>query len=167
VTLELLAAEGLAPNLVLVGDGPERARLEERAASGPLAGRVRITGWLSEAEVRGELRRARVVVQPSFAEGLPVALMEALALERPVVATWVAGVPELVSDGACGWLVPPGSARALATALGAALRAPLDTLRRMGRAGAQRVTELHRLDSQAARLAELIQQASAPRPGGP
>ena len=78
---------------------------------------MRITGWLSGADVRREIEAARGLVLPSFAEGLPVVLMEALALGRPVVSTYVAGIPELVQDGVNGWLVPAGDVERLAEAI--------------------------------------------------
>src|SRR5262249_54058823 len=79
-----LAAEGVAFEMVLAGDGPMRKEIEQRIGELNLSGRVRITGWLSNDAVRQELLAARVLVLPSFAEGLPVVLMEALALGRPV-----------------------------------------------------------------------------------
>jgi glycosyltransferase involved in cell wall biosynthesis len=98
---------------------------------------------------------------PSFAEGLPVTIMESLAVGRPVVATAIAGVPELVSDGRQGWLVPPGSVDALAEAMRAALAAPVADLERMGLAGAALVAERHDGRRQAAQLAELFSASAA------
>ena len=109
----------------------------------------------SEA-VRDELLASRALVLPSFAEGLPVVLMEALALGRPVISTYVAGIPELVDAGVSGWLVPAGSVPALADAMREALTAPLATLERMGRAGAALVAERHDAKKEAAKLADLI-----------
>src|SRR5439155_25631775 len=115
--LAVLAGESVACDLILAGDGPLRPVIEAEARQLGLAGRVRITGWLDGAAVRREIEAARGLVLPSFAEGLPVVLMEALALGRPVVTTYVAGIPELVRDGAHGWLVPAGSVDDLAAAL--------------------------------------------------
>src|SRR5439155_26884638 len=116
--LAVLAAEGITCELVLAGDGPLRPAIEAETARLRLAGCVRITGWLDGAAVRREIESARGLVLPSFAEGLPVVLMEALALGRPVVSTFVAGIPELVRDGVHGWLVPAGDVDALAGAVG-------------------------------------------------
>ncbi len=69
---------------------------------------VRITGWIDGARVRAEILAARALVLPSFAEGLPVVIMEAMALRRPVLSTFVAGIAELVRPGLDGWLVPAG-----------------------------------------------------------
>ena len=86
--------------------------------------------------------RARAFVLPSFAEGLPVVLMEALAMSRPVIATAIAGIPELV-DAECGWLIPPGSENALVDAISAALAASPRELAAKGAAGRERVRALH------------------------
>lgn len=85
--VDQLAAEGLKFRLVLVGDGPMRQQLEQRIAHLGLQDYVEITGWLSNAQVRQHIIDARAMVLPSFAEGLPVAIMEALALGRPVIST--------------------------------------------------------------------------------
>jgi glycosyltransferase involved in cell wall biosynthesis len=159
--LARLAAEDVDFELTLAGDGPLRPALEAQIRRAGLENRVRITGWLSNAEVRREVAAARAFVLPSFAEGLPVVLMEALALGRPVVTTCVAGIPELVRDGVEGWLVPAGSVEALAEAVLAALSAPAERLERMGRAGAVRVAERHDASREAAKLAALFRGAPA------
>ncbi len=164
------AAAALAPahpglRLTIVGDGPDRAWLEARAAALGIGAQVVFTGYRSQAEVADALTEADVFVLPSFAEGVPVVLMEAMAARVPVVATRVAGVAELVEDGVSGHLVPPGDAEALAGALGrimgdAALR------RAMGAAGRARVVEAFDARREASRLAGLLaaHHASAPRP---
>lgn len=151
-----LAAAGTPFELVLAGDGPMRPQLEAAVAARGLGDRVRITGWLSNAAVRAELAAARAMVLPSFAEGLPVVIMEALALGRPVVTTYVAGIPELVRDGESGWLVPAGDPDALAAALTRALAADEATLAAMGRAGAEAVRAAHDAGTEAAKLVRLF-----------
>lgn len=146
--------------LVLAGDGEMRAQVEGRIAALGLAERVAITGWIDEARVREELRRARCLVLPSFAEGLPVVLMEALAMARPVISTWVAGIPELVVPGESGWLVPPANPVALAEAMAAALDAPAEQLHRMARAGARRVRERHAVATEGELLEALLRGAA-------
>lgn len=103
---------------------------------------VHLVGWASSDVVIAHLREARAMVLPSFAEGLPVVIMEALALERPVVVTAIAGTPELV-DASCGWLIPAGSIDALVDAMKAAIEAPIDQLAEMGRTGRARVAAQH------------------------
>ncbi len=155
-----LRTTGMNVEIVLAGDGELRPLLERRIADLGLQDSVRITGWIGDAEIRKELLAARAFVLPSFAEGLPVVIMEALALGRPVVSTYVAGIPELVTDGACGWLVPAGDVDALATALRRAMNASAGDLSRMGALGAARVRERHDTRKEAAKLAALFSQAS-------
>lgn len=142
--------------VVLAGDGELRDMIEARIRALGLEGQVRITGWISSDEVRRLLTESTVLVQPSFMEGLPVVLMEALAQGRPVISTYVAGIPELVQQGKNGWLVPTGDAESLATAIGAALDTPVDVLAEMGRAGMVRVRARHHIDTEAGKLAALF-----------
>lgn len=130
-------------HLVLLGDGEMRKEVETRIAAHGLGSRVSITGWLDGEGVRREMLRARAVVLPSFAEGLPVAIMEAFALGRPVVSTFIAGIPELVESGRSGWLVPAGSVEALAAAIREVLRSEPERLLAMGRAGRAQVQARH------------------------
>lgn len=151
-----LAAEGVPFELVLVGDGPLRGAIERRIAAAGLGGRVRVSGWLGAPDVRDAIRAARALVLSSFSEGLPIVLMEALALGRPVITTAIAGIPELVQPGVSGWLVPAGSAEELAGAMRDALRTSPAELERMGRAGASRVAYQHDARASARRLAALF-----------
>ncbi|MEG3842554.1 glycosyltransferase family 4 protein [Microcoleus sp. herbarium14] len=155
----LLAVEGLDFKLVFVGDGPLRSEIEQQIAQLKLQNHIEITGWASSEQVREQLLASRAMVLPSFAEGLPVVIMESLALNRPVISTYVAGIPELVEPGVCGWLVPPGSAEVLAIAMRAALEAPLEKLEEMGKAGAERVAQQHNVDLEAKKLVALFESA--------
>jgi glycosyltransferase involved in cell wall biosynthesis len=154
--LALLKEEGVPCQAVLAGDGPMRGLIESEVARLGLHDRVHITGWLSGAEVRQHLLDSRVMVLPSFAEGLPVVLMEALALGRPVITTYVAGIPELIRPGESGWLVPAGSVEALADAIRQALKTSGNRLTAMGRAGAASVAAAHDVTKEAAALARLL-----------
>ena len=154
-----LVAEGLNLKLLLVGDGPLRGEIEALIAHRHLQSHIEITGWASNAEVRRHILAARAMVLPSFAEGLPVVIMEALALGRPVVTTYVAGIPELVEPGVCGWLVPPGSVESLKRALRELLQAPVEDLEKMGRLGLERVSENHQAKREAEKLSKLFQFA--------
>jgi glycosyltransferase involved in cell wall biosynthesis len=114
----LLARALPSLELRLVGDGPERAALSARAQRLGVGGRVRFLGALrSPEEVAGALAALDLFVLASHAEGLPTALLEAMAVGVPVVATPVGGVPEIVRDGETGKLVPVGDPAALATAI--------------------------------------------------
>jgi glycosyltransferase involved in cell wall biosynthesis len=142
--------------LVFAGDGELRADIEALIRRYRLQDRTRITGWISEERVREEISNARALVLPSFAEGLPVVIMEAMALRRPVISTFVAGIPELVLDGKNGWLVPPGDVEALTSAMKVCLDTPTDVLTHMGEAGCERVLARHDQDMEAAKLATLF-----------
>jgi colanic acid/amylovoran biosynthesis glycosyltransferase len=154
--LQLLKRQGVAFELVLAGDGEMRPEIEQMVARHDMQQNVRITGWISSDQVREELQAARVMVLPSFAEGLPVVIMEAMALERPVVTTSIAGIPELVRHGLDGWLVAAGDVEALAGALIEALRTDVAELQNMGRQGRQRVNLRHDIDTEASKLAKLF-----------
>jgi glycosyltransferase involved in cell wall biosynthesis len=129
--------------LVLGGDGEMRADVEKAIAEAKLQNHVSITGWIDEQTIRGLLTDARALVQPSFAEGLPVVIMEAFAMRRPVIATQIAGIPELVRPGENGWLVTAGTVEDLVAAMSEALTADPARLDAMGHAGQARVKSQH------------------------
>jgi colanic acid/amylovoran biosynthesis glycosyltransferase len=154
-----LVAQGKHFELVLVGDGDMRTEIEALIARQGLQNVVRITGRVTSEQVRDEILAARALVLPSFAEGLPMVIMEAMALSRPIISTFVAGIPELVVPDEHGWLVPAGDVTALARAMQTCLDVPIDTLRRMGEAAHERVIARHSVDTQAALLAHLFRRA--------
>ena len=152
--LQRLDIPGL--RVTLIGDGPERAGLEREVAERGLSDVVEFAGYRNQTEVAEALREADALVLPSFAEGVPVVLMEAMASARPVVTTRIAGVPELVEHGVSGRLVPPGDVDALAEALrevlcDAGLRA------RMGAAGRAKVCAEFDIAREAAWLSRLLE----------
>jgi len=155
-----LSVEGLAFHLTLVGDGSMRDEIEQLIERYQLQSQVTITGWLSSTEVHQHLSNARAMVLPSFAEGLPVVIMESLALNRPVITTYVAGIPELVEPGVCGWLISPGSIDALVEALRSALQQSDQTLLQMGAAGAAKVRQRHDIDLETNKLASLLRMSA-------
>jgi glycosyltransferase involved in cell wall biosynthesis len=159
-----LAREGREFTLTLCGDGPMRGPLEAAVRAGGLEKHVLFTGSISGAEVRRRIEASRALVLPSFAEGLPVVIMEALALGRPVVSTYVAGIPELVEPGVSGWLAPAGSLDALVDAIRAVLDADPRHLSARGRAGRARVAERHDALREAARLVKLFRAAATGEP---
>lgn len=151
-----LAAKGVDFDLILAGDGPMRDELEHLIAELGLSDRVRITGWISSEAVREEILKARALVLPTFAEGLPVVIMEALALRRPVLTTYIAGIPELVRHGENGWLFPAGSVDDLVAAMQECLAVSPENLQTMGDAGHDRVVLRHAIDAEVAKLAALM-----------
>ena len=133
-----------------------RHQVEELIQRRGLTDRFLLTGRLDGRQVREAILGSRALVLPSFAEGLPVVVMEALALRRPVIATAVAGNPELLEAGVTGWLVPAGSVEALAGAMRAALQASPVLLEEMGRAGAVLIALQHDVSREARKLAMLF-----------
>jgi len=151
-----LIDRGTDVELVLAGDGEMRPAIEALIERNKLRSRIRITGWISNARVKAEILAARALVLPSFAEGLPVVLMEAMALQRPVISTYVAGIPELVEPGKQGWLVPAGDIDALVAAMQACLAAPASDLIALGVSGRARALARHDIDCEALKLAALF-----------
>jgi colanic acid/amylovoran biosynthesis glycosyltransferase len=158
---QLLLRRGVHLELVLAGDGEMRGDIESLIREVGLGERVRITGWVSGEQVLRELQAARALVLPSFAEGLPVVIMEAMALGRPVISTFVAGIPELVQAGENGWLVPAGDVEALADAMQDCLESSTERLDVMGLSGCQRVLQRHDVNVEAAKLAGWFQPPEA------
>ena len=142
-------------HLTLVGDGELRAEIEAAIARNTLGRHITLTGWLPEPQVRDALARSTALILPSFAEGLPVVVMEAMAAARPIIATAIAGVPELVTPDT-GWLVPAGNADALAGAIQTLAQTPLATLTQMGMAARTRVLARHDINTEAAKLRALF-----------
>lgn len=150
---------GVKFKLVLAGDGEMRAELEHSIDKLHLQAVVQITGWITSDQVRGHILASRALVLPSFAEGLPVVLMEAMALRRPVISTFVAGIPELVEAGKHGWLVPAGDVDRLAAAMQACFQCSDEEIESMGESARTKVIDLHDIDREALRLAELFHAA--------
>lgn len=158
-----LKKQGIDMELVVVGDGPLRTPMEALAGKLGVSDRVDFKGWLGSAEVREAIEGCRLMLHPSFAEGLPVVIMEALALGRPVVASRIAGIPELVVQGESGWLVTPGDTQDTLRALKEALQTPAARLSEMGAAGRARVERDHNIKTETAKLAQLIESRGGHR----
>lgn len=155
-----LAREGWQFKLILVGDGPLRPQIEAMVVQYGLQQHVELTGWLSNAAVRQQILASQIMVLPSFAEGLPVVIMEALALGRPVISTYIAGIPELLENNLCGWLVPSGSIEALTSVMRHALQLPPPELEQMSQVGRERVRQQHNVTLEAQKLANLFRQTA-------
>jgi glycosyltransferase involved in cell wall biosynthesis len=144
----------------LVGDGEDRPLIEAEARRHGVARHIRMLGWGTAEVVRDRIRASRALLLPSFAEGLPIVLMEALALGRPVITTDVAGIPELV-DAGCGWIFPPGSVEEIAAALRAALAASPERLAELAREGRRRVEAGHDIHRSADALLREFEASAA------
>lgn len=147
-----LQAAGTPVHLVLAGDGEMRSEVEAAIQRLGIKALVTITGWISGAQVKDEILKSRAMVLPSFAEGLPVVIMETMALGRPVLSTYIAGIPELVRPDHNGWLCPAGQVDELAQAMTELLQAPLDRLNEMGQSNRVRARERHDVVTEANRL---------------
>jgi colanic acid/amylovoran biosynthesis glycosyltransferase len=154
---------GVYCEVVFVGDGPMRKEIESAIKGQGLERQITITGWVSGERVKAELVAARALVLASFSEGLPVVLMEAMAFGRPVISTYIAGIPELVEPGNNGWLVPASDRNALAQAMQQALSLSVEQLSGMGAACRARVMELHNINTEAEKLNTLFEMHSVTR----
>lgn len=147
--------------LTLVGDGPDRAFLETEAAS--MGDVVQFTGYLSQSAVAEIMTTMDAFVLPSFAEGVPVVLMEAMASGKPVIATRVAGVLELVDDGISGYVVPPGDEISLADRIVTVSKDP-ELRKRFGEMGLRKVRAEFDTRQEAARIGALFGTESQTTP---
>jgi len=161
-----LADRGVLFELVLAGDGEMFDEITALIAHYDLGRQVRITGWISSTQVRAEILAARALVLPSFAEGLPVVLMEAMALRRPVLTTYVAGIPELVRNGKDGWLFPAGDVSALVLAIEDFLSHTPESLQAMGDSARHQALTRHDIDIEVAKLAGLFRDTLADSASG-
>jgi glycosyltransferase involved in cell wall biosynthesis len=146
--------------LSIVGDGELRPLLTAQIARLGLEQNVHLLGWFDSASVRQSISNAKGLVLSSFAEGLPVVIMEAMAAGRPVITTTVGGIPELVRHGEDGWLCPAGSEDALASAMIELLDAPAQRVEAMGRSARSRCLEHHDISIIAAQLKELFNRGA-------
>lgn len=162
-----LVDEGRDVRLRLIGDGPERAGLESAAAKRGLAGRVTFAGMIDQDRIGEYFERADIFALASLAEGIPVVLMEAMAMGIPCVTTRVAGIPELIDSWEDGVMVAPGEEPELAQALGRLID-DRELRERMGQAARQRIDREYRLDKSLTRLAgiftERLRNAKTPHP---
>ena len=155
LAMDELRARGLECRLDLVGDGPDRQSLEATSRTLQLQTRVTFHGAVGIAQVRQFMRQADLFVLPSFAEGVPVVLMEAMATGVPCISTTITGIPELITHNEEGILVPPGDAHALAEQI---QRLALDPeLRcRLAQRGREKVQHSYNLGRNVARLSDLL-----------
>jgi glycosyltransferase involved in cell wall biosynthesis len=153
--VERLTQEGRQVRLRLVGSGPDETSLREHAARSAAGEYVIFEGAVNQDRIRDFYAAADAFCLPSFAEGLPVVLMEAMAMELPCATTHIAGIPELIRDGVDGLLVPPSDRDALVTAL-ARLMDDAELRQRMGKSGRARVVEHYDLRRSVERLARIF-----------
>lgn len=150
--------------LVYAGTGAAMEEVRRFPAQLRLEGRIECTGWLESQRKRAVLAEATIFVLPSYVEGMPMALLEAMSWGLPALATAVGGVPEVVTDQVNGLLVPPGDVAALADAIARLMSDPL-LRERLGRAARETVTTRFSLHVAVERLLEIYRRFGI-RPGG-
>jgi colanic acid/amylovoran biosynthesis glycosyltransferase len=153
--MERLVLEGRRLRLTLAGDGPDRPALERDAATWGLDELVHFEGWTGQERLRELYRDADLFVLPSFAEGIPVVLMEAMAAGVPCVASAVCGVPELIHDGVEGLLVAPSDDEGLAAAIARLMDCP-DLRCWLSLAAREKIVSEYNLESNAGALASIL-----------
>jgi colanic acid/amylovoran biosynthesis glycosyltransferase len=139
----------------VVGDGPVRADAERDVAALGVADHVRFLGSIGQDELREHYARADIFCLPSFAEGIPVVAMEAMAMELPVVSTRIMGLPELIDDGVNGLLVAPGRVEDLTDALERLVRSP-EERGRLGHAARERIRDDYDVARSAACMRDVL-----------
>jgi glycosyltransferase involved in cell wall biosynthesis len=155
--VRLLARQGRPVHATFAGDGPDRQRLETMAREYGVTEHVAFLGAVNPESVRGLYAATDAFVLPSFAEGIPVVLMEAMAMEVPCVTTVVNGIPELITSGESGLLVSPSDAAQLADAIETLIANP--ALRQsLGKAGRRKVTASYDLVRNVARLHNIFRR---------
>jgi colanic acid/amylovoran biosynthesis glycosyltransferase len=155
--MELLACEGRRVLLRIAGDGADRAGLEHDIASRNLARQVVMEGYLNQDKLRELYSQCDALALPSFAEGIPVVLMEAMAMEIPCIATWITGIPEIIQHETDGLLVPPADAESLARAIARLMDDP-ELRRSLGQKGRLRILEKFDLHRHTQNLMEIFRR---------
>ncbi len=166
---QALIPEAVAPlvrefpqlKIVLIGDGETRGLIESEIDRLNLRNNIELTGWMENRLVREHLKEARALMLPSFAEGLPIVIMEAMALGRPAISTYIAGIPELL-DAECGWIVPASSVEDLRAAIRDCLTASPSRLSAMGAEARRRVEQHHDITRLGRQLAAWFEGREAP-----
>ena len=144
-------------SLTVIGDGSEMDALRDQAERLGIGDRVRFLGRIGQDEIRDHYARADAFCLASLGEGIPVVLMEAMAMRMPVIAPRIMGIPELVQDGTSGLLFTPGRPDALAEAI-ISLAAGREGWTEMGEAGRARVAEQFEVGACAERLDATLAQ---------
>ena len=153
--LALLLAQGRKVRLTFVGNGPDRETLEAQTHGLGLANAVQFAGAVNQDLILAYYAKADAFVLPSFAEGLPVVLMEAMAMEVPCVTTHITGVPELIKDRVNGCLVAPSDVAGLAEAIGYLMDNPADA-RQIAQSGRAKVLADYTLSTSVESLADVF-----------
>lgn len=156
-SMRLLKESGIDAHLNVIGDGEFRPAIESYIAEHQLESNITLLGWKSGDDIQEYLDQSSALVLPSFAEGLPVVIMESFARSRPVITTSIAGIPELV-DEQCGQIVVPGESEKLAQAMADFISLDIEVIEMMGAEGRRRVLSEHHAVTEAQKLLDLVEQ---------
>jgi colanic acid/amylovoran biosynthesis glycosyltransferase len=163
-SVSLLLRWGCSIHLTLVGDGTSREVLKKFVEDHQISQHVTFQGALNHDQTHQQLAEADIFALASFAEGVPVALMEAMAMEIPCVSTQIAGIPELIRHNVDGLLVPPSSDEALAAALELLIKDE-GLRRKLGASGRARVMDRYNLPQNLKLLGAAFEEALSNQPG--
>jgi len=150
--LNIVKKRNIDFNIKLIGDGEMRPEIENKIDQYKLANNVTITGWMNSVQIKHEVQKSQFTVLPSFAEGLPVVIMESMSLEKPVISTYIAGIPELIENDVNGWMVPAGDTEQLADTIQKVLSKDSNTLKEIGIKAREKVIKRHNIDIEAKKL---------------
>lgn len=150
--------KGLHAQLTFAGDGEMRDIVESYIKKHKLEPSVTISGWVDSDTIKSLLNKSHAMVLPSFAEGLPVAIMEAMATGVPVISTGIAGIPELIIDGSTGLLVNPGSVAQLENVIMQFAELSPEQLTKMKEAAFNAVKLAHHIDTEVSQLRRYIEE---------
>jgi len=150
-----LVSEGRCVHITFVGDGPDRAELLQEVKKRNLENVITFAGAVDQDNIHRYYGNTDIFVLPSFAEGIPIVLMEALAMEIPCISTYVNGIPELIRHGVDGLLVTPTDEQELAHSIAKLMEDP-DLCKRLGKSGRERVIEHYNLEKNVDRLVDLF-----------
>ena len=156
-----LIAQGRSLRLRLIGDGPDRAILEAEVAKQNLTSHILFEGAINQDAILTFYQQADIFALVSFAEGIPVVLMEAMMMEIPCISTHITGIPELIQHGEEGLLVPPSDLNSLIEAI-TRLIDDSSLRRKLGQAGRQKVLQHYELKRNTQQLADVFRRHLAP-----
>lgn len=155
--VRILRDRGRQVHLTLVGGGATMPMIQQLVRRLELDNQVELAGPQNHDRVLDYYRRAHAFVCGSYAEGLPVVLMEAMAMELPCISTWITGIPEMIRDNVDGLLVPPASAEHIANAIERLIVEP-GLAGRLGKAGRNRIADRYNLSKNIPALAETFER---------
>lgn len=154
-TCRILTKNNLAFRCLVIGDGPDRPAIEALIRQYNLSSQVFLLGAVAPEQIKDYLQDASVFVLPSLSEGIPVAVMEAMAMQLPVIATNITGLPEIITDGVNGYLVPPKDPQAMAERIIELYHNP-EKCAQFGKAARQTVEEKFNLKKNVTRFEKLL-----------